>query len=256
MNDTLVSELSVALGLLVGLALALEAGFRVGRRAGRRREKDKAGGQLGAIQGAVLGLLGLLLGFSFAGAAGRFVERQDLILQEANMIGTAYLRADLLDEPHAGLLRRALAEYTRHRVEASRTLGAGMRPELGAEVAEFHTRMWNAARDGVLAKPAVTVAVLGPVNDVIDMHSTRVFAGKKRLPALVLGLLMSCSLLAVGAIGYGCGISGDRAAPMTASLVLVVGATLWTTIDLDRPRAGLLRLSDEPLKQLSFGGTP
>ena len=257
MPSNLPIELGVAAGLLLGLAGAQELGYRLAQR-GSKSEKnaERGGGQIGAIQGALLGLLGLLLGFSFAGAASRFIERQDLIVQEANAIGTAYLRADLLDEPHAARMRQVLEQYVRHRVEVSKTLAEGPRPEVEAQVARFHTQLWAAARDGVLAKPAMTMAVLNPVNDVIDFHSTRVGASHKHLPALVLGLLIVCSLLAMAVIGYGCGLAGRRSMLMTVSLAALIAAALWTTIDLDYPRSGLIQLSDEPLAQLKLGSTP
>jgi hypothetical protein len=94
--------------------------------------------------------------------------------------------------------------------------------------------------------------VLGPVNEVIDLHSLRVAAGRKHLPPLVLGLLIGCSALAVGVIGYGCGLSGGRRAPLTFSLVTLIGLALWVTIDLDHPRTGLMQLSDAPLAELQL----
>ncbi|MBL0921269.1 MAG: hypothetical protein IBJ10_03965 [Phycisphaerales bacterium] len=241
--------LVAAIIILGALALATEVGYRFGRRAVRHHEAP-ASGPVGAIQGAMLGLLGLLLGFSFAGAAGRFMERQDLIIREANAIGTAYLRADLLDEPHAAHLRTSLAEYVRHRIAVSRTLHRGLSAETEAQIQAHHAAIWSAARDGALAKPAALVAVLGPVNETIDLHALRIAAGRKHLPALVLGLLAGCSLLAMAVIGYGCGLSGRRSRPMTWSLSFLVGAALWTTLDLDYPRIGLVRLSDAPLHQL------
>lgn len=239
----------LAASIIAALFIATEMGFRLGRRAVKNREAP-GGGIVGAIQGATLGLLGLLLGFSFAGAAGRFMERQDLILTEANAIGTAYLRAELLDELHADALRSTLSEYVAHRIDASRTLHHGLSAEAAAAIDVFHQRMWAAARDGASARPATIMAVLPPVNDVIDLHSTRVAAGNKHLPSLVLWLLLMCSVLAVGVIGYGCGLSGRRCLPITGSLAILIAATLWTTIDLDHPRMGLIRLSDAPLRTL------
>lgn len=246
-------EIGIALALLVGLVLSVDAGFRVGRRSVRTREAPTTA-QLGAIQGATLGLLGLFLGFSFAGASGRFMERQDLIVAEANAIGTAYLRADLLDDAHASELRASLAEYVAHRLEVSRRLALGVTREDAARIEDCHVRMWAAARDGAKERPAMTMAILPPVNEVIDLHSTRLAAGKKHLPALVLGLLMVCSALSMGVIGYGCGATGRRNFAMTTSLAVVIATALWTTIDLDSPRAGLIRLSDAPLAALRFDG--
>ena len=96
------------------------------------------------------------------------------------------------------------------------------------------------------------LAVLDPVNAVIDVHSSRLAARRKHLPVLVLTLLVSCSVLSVGVIGYGCGLSRQRHLIMTGSLALLVGAALWITIDLDRPRQGWIRLSDAPLQALKF----
>lgn len=114
----IIQDISIAAGLLLLLLVALEAGFRIGRRATGGADASLSS-QVGAIQGALLGLLGLLLAFSFAAAGARFLERQDLIVQEANAIGTAYLRADLLDEPHRSELRAALRRYTENRIEIS-----------------------------------------------------------------------------------------------------------------------------------------
>ncbi len=257
MVDSIGNELIIAFGLLAGLICSLEAGYRLGRKAAHEGESPTSG-QVGAIQGAILGLLGLLLGFSFSGAASRFLEKQDLILQEANAIGTVYLRADLLDEPYASQIRSTLADYVRHRLDASKRLGASSDAQplaaLESDVAKFHAQLWAAARDGVRAKPATTAVVLDAVNLVIDLHTTRVTAGQKRLPGFVLALLVLCSMLGMAAIGYGCGLAGRRDLPMTLSLVILFAAALWTTIDLDYPRAGLIRLSDAPLEKLDLQG--
>lgn len=246
-------ELAIAGGLLIGLLVAVEAGYRVGRRRAAGGDGAPGGAQVGAIQGAMLGLLGLLLGFSFAGAASRFIDRQDLIVQEANAIGTAFLRADVIPEPQASDVRQVLAEYVAYRLEVSARLAEGLPPNFDAEVAAHHARLWRAAADGVLARPEMSEVVLEPVNEVIDLHSTRMAAGRKHLPTVVLGLLVACSLLSMAVIGYGCGIGGGTRWPwLNASLAILIAAALWTTIDLDHPRAGLIRLSDLPLEQLDL----
>jgi hypothetical protein len=248
-----VEEALVAAGLLALLLVALEGGFRAGCRAVREGD-TAASGQVGAVQGAVLGLLGLLLAFSFAAAGARFLERQDLIVAEANAIGTSFLRADLLDEPERSQLRAALERYTQHRLELSARLARGLQPSDLAEIGRLHAGIWSAAVAGVRARPAAMVSVLPPVNEVIDLHSIRLAAGRKHLPSLVLGMLIASSALAVAVIGYGCGLAGRRRAPMTVSLALLIGAGLWITIDLDHPRGGLMRLSDAPLQALGFDG--
>ncbi len=246
------SNVAIAASLLVGLMLAAEVGYQLGRHTARRKE-GSGGEQIGAIQGAVLGLLALLLGFSFAGAAERFLDRQSLIVEEANTIGTAYLRADLIPEPQSSRLRKALAEYVEHRLDVSAKLAEGPVPvDALARVGEFHTRMWTEARDGSLARPDVVEPVVESVNAVIEMHSQRMFVGKKKLPVPILVLLVICSLMSMGVIGFGAGLSGARSVPMAMSLALLIAAALWMTIDFDHPRVGLMRLSDAPLAELPF----
>jgi hypothetical protein len=243
------SDIIVAIALLLVLVAAFEAGFRIARAA---HADARASGQVGAVQGAILGLLGLLLGFSFAAAGARFLERQDLIVTEANAIGTAYLRADLLPEPHRARLRDALRDYTRYRVEISSTIRQGLAAAAHDTIQRQHADMWRAALEGANARPETILAVLPPVNDVIDLHSTRLAAGQKHLPALVMGLLIASSVLSLGTMGYASGIGGRRRAPLTVPLAFLIASSLWITIDLDHPRAGLMRLSDAPLEALRF----
>ena len=246
-------DLMIAPGLLILLFIAQEVGVRAGLRKRAAAEAGgAAAGQVGAVQGAVLGLLGLLLGFSFAGAATRFLERQDLITTEANAIGTAYLRADLLGQPHQAALKAALKDYTLHRVVLSKNFRGGISSERHAEFEAFHARIWNAAREGVVANVAIAQVMLPPVNDVIDTHSLRIAAGRKHLPPQIVGLLIGCSVIAMAVMGYGSGLSGKRATLLLSSLILLIGTALWTTIDLDHPRSGLIQLSDAPLEMLKF----
>ncbi|MBS0195240.1 MAG: hypothetical protein JSR77_00620 [Planctomycetes bacterium] len=248
-------EWFIAAGLLVVLLIAQEVGYRAGMRS-RARTDSRETGQIGAVQAAVLGLLGLLLGFSFSGASNRFLERQDLITSEANAIGTAYLRADLLDEPHRTDLREGLRKYTEHRLRVSQSLRRGIGEADVAQISNLHNAIWKAAAEGANAKPVVALAVLPPVNDVIDVHSLRVYSGMKHLPVLVMVLLIGSSVLAIGVMAYGTGLAGKRHFMLHSALALLIGVALWTTIDLDHPRAGLLKLSDEPLAALRFDASP
>lgn len=245
------TELIVAPALLLMLLVAQEAGFRLGKRA-RSSEHAPTSGQLGALVGALLGLLGLLLGFNYAGAASRFIARQDLIVSEANAIGTAYLRAEMLNEPYRSSLRNALKEYTELRLEASKALRTGIDPAVLAELMRRQDRIWSSARDGVKNKPEMVMAVLPPVNEVIDLHTLRVSAGRRHVPYLIMSMLVGCSVLSIGVMGYGAGLAGRRNALLYGSLAILIGTALWTTVDLDYGRIGLLRLSDAPLQELKF----
>jgi hypothetical protein len=249
----IVAEVLIPAGVLALTVAALEVGFRWGRRRFAEDANARATSQVSAIQGAILGLLGLLLAFSFAAAATRFIERQDL-MSEANAIGTAYLRADLLREPERSALRSALLRYTALRLEIAQRLRFGPSADDVAAVGSLHGAMWEAARAGVAAEPTATLAVLNPVNELIDLHTTRMAAGRKHLPLPVLALLLACSALAVAVTGHGCGIGDLRRSPLSYALALLITVALWITIDLDYPRMGMLRVSDAPLEALHFDG--
>ena len=136
-------ELLVAGGLILGAWLSHRVGHLIGRRFD---PKDEAfGQQLGLIRNATLALVAFLVGFAFAGAGTRFIERADLIVTEANALGTAWLRADALPDPQRGELKAALREYTEDRVEA---LGNNDPDEVQKrldKVHGLHQRMWRAA---------------------------------------------------------------------------------------------------------------
>ena len=103
-----------------------------------------------------------------------------------------------------------------------------------------------------LASGRARIAVLNPVNEVIDLHTTRLAIGSRRLPPVVLAVLLVASFLALMVMGYGCGVSGERRTSLTTSLALLIAAVLWITIDLDQPRAGLLQTSNAPMEALDF----
>src|SRR5512147_2359963 len=116
MNRVIVASLFAA-GLFVGMILLLEFGRRLGqRRQGKDEEGARAG--LGAVEGAVFALLGLLIAFTFSGAASRFDARRDLIVTEANAIGTAWLRLDLLSPGAQSELRDLFRKYLDLRLAA------------------------------------------------------------------------------------------------------------------------------------------
>jgi hypothetical protein len=129
-------------------------------------------------------------------------------------------------------------------------------PSDRAEIERMQVHLWRTAIEGVAAKPQLAQTMLPPLNDVIDLHSTRVFAGLKTIPPLVLGLLIACAAVSVGVMSYGTGLGGHRRPVLTFSLAAIIGASLWITVDLDRPRAGLMQLSDEPLRAISIEGPP
>ena len=238
----------VWLAVFGAVFLANVAGNQLGRR---RRGSGLDAAQLGTVQGGLLGLLGLLLAFSFATAAGRFADRQELTLRESNAIGTAYLRADLLPPPHADALRTALKSYVMARIAF---YDAGSDPDaVQASIArgeQLHQVIWSTGVAGVRETPAATTVVVAALNDVIDLHAARADALHRHLPAAVVLLLLLTAMLVSASVGFSTGLAGVRHVWGNIAFVLVTGAVLSLTLDLDFPRAGFVRVGQLPMLEL------
>lgn len=241
-------ELLVAGGLVGLLALAWVGGKLLARRLSRKLGTNP---QMGIVQGAILTLLGLQLGFSFAGAMSRFVERQDIITREANTIGTLYLRAGLLDDARRDRLRADLRDYTAARLRLFETEGMMLEGDINAELDSINRGIWEVIAEGVKERPQVAVLVVPACNEMIDTLATRNAAITRHIPLLVLFVLIACAVASVAAIGLGVEASDNRLRMPAAVLTFLIAATLWTIIDLDFPRLGLIRSSQKPLRDVA-----
>ncbi|MFO1020116.1 MAG: hypothetical protein U0903_05395 [Planctomycetales bacterium] len=239
-----------ALTLFGLMILAPIFGYGCGLRVRARRPDHKDHAQLGTIQGAVLGLLALILGFSFASAAGRFIDRQDFIVQEANAIGTAYLRADLLEEPFRSNYRELLRQYTASRIKLLQTLDIKAVDFVIRESTDLHPKMWQVAVDGVKKTTHYDVTVLSPLNEVIDLHTSHLAIMRRHIPPLVVILLIVNAIIALMLVGYGNGLAGKPSTVLTTGLTFLIFSVLWITVDLDYPRLGILRIGHQPMIEL------
>jgi hypothetical protein len=236
---------ALAGGLLVAIILLLEVGRRIGIYR-RRMDPEGASTGLGAIDGAVFGLMGLLIAFTFSGAATRFEGRRALIGQEANAIGTAYLRIDLLPAAAQPALRQDFRNYVdlRLRMFESIRKNLDLAQQDFALSNELQGQIWQHAVAACQAQtsPAVTTLVLSSLNTMIDMTTTRLVSMQTHPPAVIfygLGLLvLATSLLA----GYGMGGSKTRSWMHMAVFALIMAATLYVILDLEYPRFGLIRI--------------
>ena len=209
-----------AAALFAGMLLAQEIGLRVGRRR-LAAEGEGARTGLGAIEGAVFGLMGLMIAFAFHGAASRFDARRDLIVREANDIGTAYLRLDLLPPAAQPRLRELFRRYVDARLEVYRRL-----PDVAA------------AREA----PQATMLLLPALNAMIDITTNRTVALQTHPPLLVFGMLgflaVACSLLA----GYGMAGAPSRSILHVLGFVSILTLTVYVILDYEFPRSGLIRI--------------
>jgi hypothetical protein len=231
--------------LIAGSALVSELGYRAGVRLAPRYQPFR--GQFDVVRAATFALVGFLIAFSFSGAATRFIDRLDIIVTEANALGTAWLRADLLPDPQRGQLKAAIREYTQDRVTLLSTDDDDEIRLLLAKVGGLHARMWSAATSGGAGDMMLMNLVLPPLNDVIDLHASHYNLALRRLPGPILVVLLATAALSLLLVSVGDGLSGRRLPLLDGIYALVLSVSLWMTIDLDYPRQGLIQVDSQPM---------
>jgi len=249
----------VPITLLAGITVVASWGVvELGQWLGLRRKKK--GGEsetpVGASVGATLGLLAFTLGFSFSMAATRFDSRKQAVVDEANAIGTTYLRTSLLPEPAASKARQLLREYVDVRVEAAARPEGYLNAITRSE--QLQNALWiDAAALGVqVANPATTGLFIQALNDMIDMQGTRLAAVRNRIPPPIWVFLWFTAGVGMLSMGYQAGLSGSPRNIAMIALVLAFSGVITLIADLDRPQHGFLRVSQEAMFDLQRSMRP
>jgi len=234
--------------LLIGFA---EIGFRLGLRLYVAKDTARKG-QVGAIQGALLGLLGLLLGFTFAMAAGRYEARRDLVLKEANAIGTTFLRASLLSDAHRAPVEDLLRRYVDLRLTFQALAADPAKFAEGLRLsADIQRQLWEHAVAAAKETPTPIVATfVNTLNDTIDTEAERLAAARNRIPGTVWILLLTVAALGCMTSTYLAGEEGVRSAFSSIVFPLLVAVVILLIFDLADPRRGLIRTTQQPLVDL------
>jgi len=238
------SLLTIALLGLVAILAAVEVGHRLGTHAGPGDDN------VPTLEGAVIGLLALLLGFTFAMALSRFEARRDAVLNEANAIGTTALRARLLPEPHRKEALSLLKEYVKIRLDLTQ------RPVTNADLATaieksntLQEALWEQATAAAASDHSMvpTGLFIQTLNEMIDNQAKRLAALRNRVPNIVVLALFGIAITAGAFSGYASGLDVRR----SRLPVHVMGLVVWTVIvlimDLDRPGAGFIEVSQQPM---------
>jgi hypothetical protein len=239
------TEFLVATGLVAGVVIAHEFGFWLGSLI--RSDDEPFDRQIDLVRTSTAALVAFLIGFAFAGAASRFTNRLDIIVQEANALGTAYLRADVIAEPHRAELKAAIKEYSADRVKLLSRQGRDQIDALLAKVSDLHERMWKPVVAATRDNAPLMAIVLPPVNEVIDLHATHLALARRHLPTPIMAVLLVTAAISLGIIGFGNGRGGRRFSLLDAVYGAVLAAALWMTIDMDYPSVGLIGVSNRPM---------
>lgn len=226
--------------------LCYEAGFRVGRWWQDRLPGEQEG-PTDALVGSLLALMAFLLAVTMSMASDRFDTRRGVVLAEANAIHAAYLQADYLPAPSDAALKDLLREYLPLRIAPA---DAAQLPAALLRSRELQTEMWAVFAEVMRTghSPDLMSSLGDSLTEVIDIGQTRVISALyARVPDTVLLLLLVGSALSLGMVGYSAGIKGRRSILSAVVLVLALGIVLALVIDLDRPRDGLINVSQQPL---------
>jgi hypothetical protein len=238
----------VFLLILVVVLLSVECGYRLGKYRRNRHEQEKET-PVGAMVGATLGLLAFILAFTFGLAAARFDTRRQVLLDEANAIGTTYLRAGMLPDRRDGI-QALLREYVDTRLEALRSgnIAAGVR-----QSENIQSQLWAHATAVGEKNPNSIVGGLfiQSLNDVIDLHAKRVQAGlRSRIPGAIWVGLFAVAALSLATMGYHAGMVGTRRSLAILAVAFTFSVVIELIADLDRPQEGILKVSQQALLDL------
>jgi hypothetical protein len=241
-----VSPLVLVPLLLAALFAALMGCLTLGWWIGRRR--TTAGNDLdgmGVIDGAVFALLGLLMAFTFYGAADRFERRRALIVQEANAIGTAYLRLDLLPPATQPALRENFRRYIDARLAIYKAIPDAVAVREGiARSTALQEEIWKQAISACEASPIrMENVVLPALNEMIDITTTRTMAAQTHPPLIIFLLLVGTALVASLLAGHGMSSGGRWSRLHSMAFAVVLTATIYVIVDLEFPRLGLVQVS-------------
>jgi hypothetical protein len=238
--------------ILLLLLASLEIGVQVGKLVARHHSpSDGEKSSTNFATAGMMGLLAFLLGMSLSMASDRYHQRRDSVLAEANAIGTVWLRATIgTMAGEADALHRLLRDYTEVRIAT--VIGSsdpGKSDErLQARTNELQSEMWTIARGVAERSPTpISGLLLSSLNEMIDLSLTNRRNFQTHVPSYILRLLLTVSILAVGAVGYGFGLVGSRQPVLSVLLLSVWTVAIVLIIDIDRPQTGEVRIDPAPL---------
>jgi hypothetical protein len=243
---------SVELGLILFAAVfgATGIGLVLGRFVRHRSEHLRE--PFGVLQAALLGLVGLVLAFGLALAVGRYETRRAAVVDDANAIGTTYLRAQTLEEPERSRSLDRLRRYTDTSIRLSESIpGSAKADKAVADGDRLQRELWRLAGQTLVGAPTASAPRLyvESLNQMIDMQTVRVGALNNRVPGAVLAVEVIGAAVALGLLAFYLSLLG-RGVIMVMLAAGLVTLLLLVTFDLDRPTRGLIRVPDTPLKSL------
>jgi hypothetical protein len=241
----------ITLALMMAMLAFAEVGYRVGQRR-HSRTGDTGRGHFNMVQASMLGLLALLLGFTFNMSNVRYETRRQLVQEDANVLAAMELRSRFLPNPCGTQFRQLLRQYVTLLADVAALRLGPTDDELARRTAQgqvLHRGMCELVRaeiqSGHVTKPLEDLVSL--LSDAVTIHEKRINAYEGRVPDIILILLFGAAAIASTAVGYSGGLGKHRGVLAAAMLTLLVGGTVYTILDLDQPRRGLIRIEQTPM---------
>jgi hypothetical protein len=241
-------HLVLALALII-LWLAEWAGAAL--RLKRRNDEDDQPNDFELITAATLTLLGLIIGFSFSMAISRYDQRKHYEAEEANAIGTEYVRADFLPAADAAKIRALLRKYLDQRVSFYLASERADVLRINAVTDQLQTDLWSAVRGPAVAQPTAVVSlVVSGMNDVLNSQGYAQAAWWNRIPAPAWNLMVTIAICSCLLIGYRMRRAGTKSVLLLV-IPFVVSISFYLISDIDSPRGGIIRVHPQNLESLS-----
>src|SRR5215469_4394169 len=220
-----------------------------------RRKHESQGGHapetFSIILTASLTLLGLIVGFTFSMAVSRYDQRKVYEAEEANAIGTAYLRAGLLPASDAATTRKLLRSYLDQRILLYETREEDRRVEIRQRITQLQGQLWSAVQNAALAQPsALTALAAAGMNDLINSQGYTQAAWWNRIPTAAWLLMLLIALLCSVMVGYATSGATVRSLVLLI-LPLLLGIAFMLIADIDSPRGGLIHVAAQNMAALS-----
>lgn len=234
--------------LLILLMLCCFLGARLRTRFASARDDHSPDSY---ILSAVLGLLGLMIAFTFSMALNRYDDRREMVISEANAIGTTWLRAGLIEGQAGKALQKSVADYAHLR---SRLPNAGETEAVERQTGAEQRKLWDQMRRSLGAtSPPIFATLINAMNDMFDIAAARKAEREAQIPALVVEVVLLYALLSAGIVGYVLGASEPRHRGVTFILFVLLTLSLTLILDLDRPWRGGITISQQPMIDLVEG---
>lgn len=247
------SSVVIAVTLFIAIIVFNEIGFRVGRFVQLSTDSEVKV-LTGSIQASILGLLALLLSFTFSMSMQRFDNRSMALIDEANAIGTAVLRVQLLPAQYQD---KAIKYFQRY-VDLRAAIGQldltkhEERNNYDKQISDLQREIWllAIAATNEDPRPVTTGAFVKSLNDVIDSQGKRNALLQMHVPEVVLILLFVVFVSSGGILGYSGGLSGKRVIAPIVLVSFLITLIVFIIIDLDRPKRGLIQVNQGVMMEL------